>query len=176
MWILTLLKSAGKHNKVCSACVCVWNGYVLSDNGGDDSWFVSAVFVPPNRYRPGYKLRAISYNRERFYKRCNLYDFDTVMGDVRTEDRGQRSEDRRQRTEDRGQKAEDRCQTLTSEFFASHYLRVRRLTTLLLGLLFLEISLIVKCDTGGFLGTTFFGTFCPNSCKAFLHISLVEVS
>ncbi len=80
---ITLLKSAGKHNKVCPAGVCVWNGHVLGNNGGDDSWFVSAVFIPPNRHRPGYKLRALSYNRERFDKRCNLYDIDIVMGDVK---------------------------------------------------------------------------------------------
>ncbi len=89
MWILTLLKSAVKHNNVCPACLCVCNGNVLSDNGGDDSWFVSAFFIPPNRHRPRYKLRAISYNRERFDKRCNLYDFDTVIGDVSLEVRGQ---------------------------------------------------------------------------------------
>jgi hypothetical protein len=85
MWILTLLKSAGKHNKVCPACLCVWNGYVLSDNGSNDARFVSAVFIPPNRHRPRYKFRAISYNRERFDKRCNLYDFDFAIGDVSAE-------------------------------------------------------------------------------------------
>jgi magnesium transporter len=59
--------------------------YVLGNNGSDNTWFVSAVFIPPNPYRPGDKLRAISYNRKRLDKCSNLYDFDTAVGNVSTE-------------------------------------------------------------------------------------------
>ena len=162
MLIPALSEGAGKHNKVYSACVCFRNGYVLGNNGSDNAWFVSAVFIPPNPYRPGDKLRAISYNRKRLNKRSNLYDFDTAVGNVSTEG------------------------TLlllalsvsrqVSDFAASCYLRVRRLTTLLPGRFLLGSSLIAKCDTGGLLGAAIFGTFCPNICSAFLHIPLIALS
>ena len=77
---------AGKHNKVHAACVCVRDGYVLSNNGSDNAWIVSTFFIPPNPYRPGYKLRPVGYNGKRFDKRRNLYDFNITISDISTED------------------------------------------------------------------------------------------
>jgi len=83
--IPALSEGARKYNKVCPAYLCIRDGYVLGDNGGNDAWVVPAVSIPPTWHRPCYKLRAISYNRERFDKRCNLYDFDIAIGDVSRE-------------------------------------------------------------------------------------------
>jgi hypothetical protein len=77
---ISKIRTAEIDEDFYSVYVVSKTGRFLGDHGRHDSRFVSAVFVPPDRHRPGDQLRPAGHNRKRLDKRGNLYVPDSDAG------------------------------------------------------------------------------------------------